>query len=81
MVPYTTYGLVDLTDHSFLNWNLEFWMTAVNVRQDYMVNLQNIAIVKIQNRKVVKEMSPNANRPTYKPKVDLARAQKQYPLR
>lgn len=81
MVPHTSYGLVDLTDHSFLNWNLEYWMTAVNMRQDYLVNLHNIAIVKIQNRKVVKEMSTNANRPTYKARVDLARAQKNYPLR
>lgn len=80
MVPSLTYALVDLTDHSFLNWNLPTWKTAVNFNGDY-VNNHTIAIVKILNRKVVAEMSKNAKRPTHKKRVDLALAQKKYPLR
>lgn len=79
-VAPTTFALIDLTDHSFLNWNLVSWKSAINFHAEY-VNQHNISIVKIRNRKVVTEMSKNANRPTFKPKVDLALAQKTYPLR
>ena len=76
----TTFALVDLTDHSFLNWNLQSWKSAMNFHADY-VNKHNVSIVKICNRVVAVEMSKNANRPTRRIRVDLALARTTYPLR
>jgi hypothetical protein len=76
----TTFALVDMTDHSFLNWNLPSWKAAMNFHADY-VNKHNIGIVKIHNRVVVTEMSKNANRPTRRQRINLALARTKYPLR
>lgn len=80
MVPTISFALIDMTDHSFLNWNLVSWKSAMEFRADY-VNKHNVSIVKIRDRKVTTEMSKNANRATRNKQVDLALAQKNYPLR